>query len=168
MMVCLGNICRSTMAEALLNHKIKLANLQDSLYVESCGTSDYHVGDPPDKRTMRVLTENKITYKHLGQQLKKEHFEKFDYVLGMDSNNFREIRFLAIKNNLSEAAFIGLVRNFENGFFEDNYLEVADPYYEQGSAFNECYRILDKATDGLMTVLRAELAKKQSNPEAKI
>ena len=78
MFVCLGNICRPPMTEAILRHRVIERNL--AMETASCGTANYHIRDPPDPRTIEVLKKYNITINHKGQQLKSKDFEDYDYL----------------------------------------------------------------------------------------
>src|SRR5688572_5548040 len=95
--VCLGNICRSPLAEAIFKHKIKARGLESAIYADSCGTSNYHIGGNPDPRTIANAKKNGVAIDHCGRQLTVEDIETFDYVLAMDESNFKNIHRL-LKN----------------------------------------------------------------------
>ena len=96
--VCLGNICRSPMAEAIFTHEVSSQGLAQQVQCDSAGTSDYHPGDPPDARTLKVLQQHGIETTQQARQIKDEDFFSFDYILAMDqknlTNTMNEIRFL--------------------------------------------------------------------------
>ena len=79
--VCLGNICRSPMAEAIFNHKVKEKGLSDQYKGDSAGTANYHIGDQPDPRTVETVAKNGIKIHHYGQQFQRSHADEFDYLI---------------------------------------------------------------------------------------
>jgi len=90
--VCLGNICRSPLIEAVFKHRIaQLGIAQDFAAVDSCGTAAYHVGDDPDERSAETCAKHGVPIKHKGRQLTAEDFDAFDYIFGMDKSNIENI-----------------------------------------------------------------------------
>ena len=92
--VCLGNICRSPMAEAVFAHKVKAAGLEDVIEADSAGTGDWHVGERPHRGTRALLKERKIDYAHAARLVTLRDLNTFDYVLTMDSQNLANVRAL--------------------------------------------------------------------------
>src|SRR5437762_1508755 len=90
--VCLGNICRSPMAEGVFRHLVKEAGLQDKIEVDSCGTGSWHIGEPAHSGTQRVLAKHGMDYKHEARQLCNADLTDADYLVAMDSDNLRGIR----------------------------------------------------------------------------
>jgi len=147
--VCLGNICRSPMAEAIFNHKIDKKGLKSHLIADSAGTADYHVGEDPDPRTVETVQKKNIFIHHKGQQFKKNHSSEFDYLIAMDSSN---------KNNmLTELGGqaddkVYMMRDFdpiEKG-------DVPDPWYGGMNGFDKVYDILDRSIDNFIEFLKKE------------
>ena len=90
--VCFGNICRSPMAEAVFRDLVKKQNLTSNIAVDSAATSSWQIGFPPHAGTLEILKRNNISYNGLrGRRLKKEDFWKFDYIIGMDESNIKNI-----------------------------------------------------------------------------
>src|SRR5688572_24744882 len=89
--VCLGNICRSPLAEAIFKDKISKRGLDHLVEAASCGTANYHVGDSPDHRTIANARKNGITIEHVGQQLQAEHLSEYTFILAMDQSNYQNI-----------------------------------------------------------------------------
>ena len=149
--VCLGNICRSPMAEAIFFNKVSEAGFQDRIETDSCGTASYHIGENPDHRTLKILGSNDIFVSHKVRQLNSRDFFDFDYILAMDNANLEEI----LKAKPSGAsAHIHLMRDFdpnpENG-------EVPDPYYGSEKGFQNVFDILDRSTNYLFEKISAKL-----------
>lgn len=148
--VCLGNICRSPLAEAIFKNKVKQKGLEQVVFADSCGTSNYHIGDSPDPRTIANATKNGIVIEHCGRQLGEEDLEKFDLILAMDKSNYQNI--LRLPNSSNFAKKVMLMREFdpvEKG-------EVPDPYHGGEKGFQEVYDILDRSMENLIHHLRKE------------
>ncbi|HMJ71272.1 MAG TPA: low molecular weight protein-tyrosine-phosphatase [Cyclobacteriaceae bacterium] len=141
--VCLGNICRSPLAEAIFIHKVKAKNLTHLYYTESCGTANYHIGDRPDHRTIRNAEKNGVLIDHLGRQLCEADFEKFDEIFVMDRSNF---------NNAARVAGVHksklkLMRSFDPHGIDE---EVPDPYYGEEKDFQNVFDILDRSIEAYL------------------
>lgn len=141
-MVCLGNICRSPLAEGIMLKLIKERGLQ--LEVDSAGTSNYHIGEAPDKRTIRNAAQHGVDLKPLrARQFSVEDFDHFDRIYVMDHSNRRNVLALA-SNELHQQKVQLLLNELHPG--ED--LEVPDPYFggEQGfeDVFNMVYAACEK------------------------
>ncbi|WP_333819525.1 low molecular weight protein-tyrosine-phosphatase [Ohtaekwangia sp.] len=140
--VCLGNICRSPLAEAVFKHKIKGTALEKIVKADSCGTSNYHIGDIPDSRTIANAKKNGVEIDHYGRQLCTNDLEQFDYILAMDNSNYQNILRLAHASHHSDK--VQLMRNFDP---QGKGLEVPDPYYGGERGFQEVFDILDRSMD---------------------
>src|SRR5690349_9868133 len=93
--VCLGNICRSPMAEALFRHLVAQAGLSDRIVADSAGTGAWHTGEPPHHGTRRVLRERGIDYSHRARVIAPDDFTHFDYIVALDSENLADLRAMA-------------------------------------------------------------------------
>jgi len=145
--VCLGNICRSPLAEAIFKHKIKEKKLESFFEAESCGTANYHIGDTPDPRTIRNAKKNGITIDHLGRQLCTADFDEFDYIYVMDKSNRENSLRLAQQKHHSKVI---LMRTFDTiGKGED----VPDPWSGGEEGFQEVFEILNRSIDQLVNKL---------------
>jgi len=150
--VCLGNICRSPLAEAIFLHKIKEKGLQKNFMASSCGTANYHIGDPPDPRTIRNASKNGIEIQHACRQISNSDLVDFDLIIPMDKSNYHAI--LSLKEGSLCAHKIFLMREFDNrGRGED----VPDPYYGSEREFQEVFEILERSTEGLIAHLQRTL-----------
>jgi protein-tyrosine phosphatase len=89
--VCLGNICRSPSAENIMNHLIQQRQLTDQVVCDSAGTSSYHIGSPPDRRMASAALRHGITLRGQARQFVPEDFQRFDWILAMDRDNYRDI-----------------------------------------------------------------------------
>jgi protein-tyrosine phosphatase len=148
--VCLGNICRSPLAEAIFNHKIKKHNLVHKFCSDSCGTSDYHIGELPDERTIDCAVKNQITIKHRARQINRVDLREFHYLIAMDYANKNNIKELLNGNGMDHER-VFLIREFQP---EAQKLEVPDPYYGGEEGFEEVYTILDDAIEYFLEHLR--------------
>lgn len=144
--VCLGNICRSPLAEAIFNHKIQALGLSRKVKSDSAGTSDYHIGELADERTIRCANRKGLKITHRGRQVNRTDFRDFDYIIAMDDTNLRNLQ--AQKDNYKFAnKQIYLMRDFVPG---SEGLAVPDPYYGSDEAFDEIFQILDESIDSFL------------------
>lgn len=140
--VCLGNICRSPLAEAIFAHKVRAKGLTHLYYAESCGTANYHIGDRPDHRTIRNAEKNGVLIDHFGRQLCTEDFEKFDEILVMDRSNFNN----ALRVAGPHKGKVKLMRAFD----PHGEGEVPDPYYGGEEDFQNVFDILDRSIEAYL------------------
>lgn len=150
--VCLGNICRSPLAEAIFNQKVKALGLSQNFKCDSCGTSDYHIGELPDERTIACAKRHQIPIDHRARQLNRVDAREFDYILAMDHSNKKNIELDMEKYRLSHDN-IFLIREFQPN--SDN-LDVPDPYYGGEEGFENVYKILDESIDHFLEYLKVE------------
>lgn len=143
--VCLGNICRSPLAEAIFRHKVASRNLEHLFDIDSCGTSNYHIGDIPDARTFAIATKHGIKMDHTVRQFTAEDLEGYDYIFAMDKNNFKNILAMAGGDTHKQKVF--LMRQYDPlGKGE----EVPDPYWGNEKEFQDVFDILDRSIDGFL------------------
>lgn len=140
--VCLGNICRSPLAEAIFKAKISNLGLDDLVEADSCGTANYHIGDRPDHRTIANARKNGIEIDHFGNQLSSQHLDEYDFILAMDQSNHQNI--LRLKGAEKHAQKISLMRSFDSDRDDD---AVPDPYYGNERDFQNVFDILDRSTN---------------------
>jgi len=155
--ICMGNYCRSPMAEALLRHKIAQAKLSHKISVDSAGTHGYHVGDRPHRSTQRELDKHGIPYDGIvGRELTEDDLATADYLLVMDTENLNDVRRFARETDYDEALdAIRLTMEFADDPNEaDGALDVPDPYYHKN--YDVVYKMLDDATTGLLAHIRRE------------
>lgn len=144
--VCLGNICRSPMAEAVMRHQLKEAGLASSVKVDSAGTGDWHVGKPPHQGTRQKLKEAGISDEGIqARQIKAHDLKQFDYVIVMDESNYQDVR------NLAETTDAPIYR-FVDFIPETSYQEVPDPYFT--GDFEETYQLMVSGCQGLIQQIR--------------
>lgn len=140
LMVCLGNICRSPLAEGILKHKIKEAGLDWE--VESAGTGSWHIGEAPDPRSQKIAKINGIDIsKQKAQKFIPEHFNQFDRIYVMDSSNFRDV--LQLAKTESHKNKVELIMNLVD---PGKNTAVPDPYYDD-KLYLTVYEMLDKACE---------------------
>lgn len=145
--VCLGNICRSPLAEAIFQSKVSRLDLADRFFVDSCGTSNYNLGCEPDPRTAANAKKNGVSVHHIARQLEPEDFAAFDKILVMDRRNLRDA--MSVSNEQYHSK-ISLVRDFDPLGPGD----VPDPYYGTEKDFQAVFEILDRTVDNLLSDLQ--------------
>lgn len=147
--VCMGNICRSPTAEAVFRHYVDQAGLTDRIRIDSAGTHDYHIGEPPDPRTRQAASRRGYDMAALrGRQVGVADFSRFDYVLAMDENNLSILKRLRPQN---AGAHLGLFLEFAQRHDER---EVPDPYYGGESGFERVLDMVEDAAEGLLGHIR--------------
>ena len=143
LMVCLGNICRSPLAEGILRRKIEAQSLPWT--VDSAGTAAYHVGETPDPRSVAVARAHGIDIlDQRGRQLKTGDFDRFDLILTMDSSNYQNA--LRLARNDADRAKVRLIMNYAE---PGKNISVPDPYWDN-NGFEGVYQMLDQACDALI------------------
>jgi len=144
LMVCLGNICRSPLADGLLKSKVNTFGLD--VVVDSAGTSSYHVGHPPDPRMRATARERGISIDELeARQFTVQDFNDFDLIYAMDRSNYQNIVDLARSEDDKSKVHLILNESHPN-----KNLEVPDPYFGGDEGFIEVFQILDEATDAII------------------
>lgn len=148
LMVCLGNICRSPMADGLMRKKVQEHGLD--VVVDSAGTGDWHVGDPPDSRMIETAKRNGVPIDDLrGRQFKVADFDEFDRIVVMDKSNFANVTKLA-----RDEKDVQKVELFLNLTHPGKDLEVPDPYFGGDEGFQDVFDMLDAGTDVLLKELK--------------
>jgi len=138
-MVCLGNICRSPMAEGIFRNRVEQAGKR--VIVDSCGTSDFHVGQTPDYRAVKTLQRNGIDISGLAaRQFDVEDFDNFDHIFVMDASNLMNL--LALARNQADKDKVSLL--LEEIYPGEN-RSVPDPYYGGIDGFKEVFEMLNNA-----------------------
>jgi protein-tyrosine phosphatase len=139
LMVCLGNICRSPLAEGIMLKLISENNI--NMRVDSAGTSDYHIDEAPDKRTITNAAKHDVDLKPLrARQFKASDFEKFDKIYVMDNSNMANV--LALATTEEQKAKVDLLLNASNPGMN---LEVPDPYFGGEQGFEDVFQMVYKA-----------------------
>lgn len=147
--VCLGNICRSPLAHAVFENKIKEKGLEDRFEVESCGTGAWHVGELPDKRMREEAQRHGIEMNHPARSLQVMDLEYYDLILPMDLSNKRELMVKSLPEFIDK---IQLFRTFDPETSDEN-AEVPDPYYGGKDSFKNVYEIVERTCDVLLEYL---------------
>ena len=146
LMVCLGNICRSPLAEGILQSKLP----KDKFEVDSAGTGGWHAGEQPDKRSISTAKNRGLDISNQrARQFKASDFDSFDYIYVMDMSNYKNV--VALSQNDSQKQKVKLILN---ELFPDENVEVPDPYYGRQDGFEQVYDMLDKACDIIVEKLK--------------
>ena len=140
-MVCLGNICRSPLAEGILRSKVN----PEQIFIDSAGTAAYHIGEPPDPRSISVALKYGIDLRsQKARKLILRDFMKFDRIYAMDEHNYQKIISLAQNDDDKKK-----VKMILNEVTPARNLSVPDPYYGGDQGFEEVYQMLDKACEAI-------------------
>lgn len=139
LMVCLGNICRSPLAEGLLASKLP----KDNFLVDSAGTGHWHIGKKPDDRSIAVARKNGLDIStQRGRQFTPADFDRFDYIYVMDHTNYADV--LAMAQNDDQKSKVKMILN---ELFPGENVDVPDPYYGSQFGFDSVYQMLDETCD---------------------
>jgi protein-tyrosine phosphatase len=137
LMVCLGNICRSPLAEGILKSKLP----KSTFLIDSAGTANYHVGNPPDPRSIAVGNKYGIDISNLrGRQFSVNDFDSFDLIYVMDESNYRNVISIARSDQDKNK-----VKYILNEIYPNQNYDVPDPYYGGDHGFENVYKMLDEA-----------------------
>ncbi|MBE2233417.1 MAG: low molecular weight phosphotyrosine protein phosphatase [Anaerolinea sp.] len=147
--ICLGNICRSPMAEAVFQNLVSEAGLAGQIEIDSAGTADWHSGERADRRTLAVLRQHAIPYDGRSRPVQPADLRRFDYLLAMDSQNAADLKRLAHSGAL-DGKLHRLLDFAPAGYPQD----VPDPYYD--GRFDYVYELVDAASRGLLAHIRQE------------
>lgn len=151
--VCLGNICRSPVAEGVFKELVRKSGLDGLIYCDSAGTAAYHTGSLPDKRMRKVALQNGIALTHHARQLSYDDFLEYNYIMAMDESNFDNIRKESFRANGSYLPDqqLYLYRMFDPQ--RGASLIVPDPYYDELPAFQEVYEIVRRSGSAFLDFL---------------
>lgn len=152
--VCLGNIVRSPLAENLFLHLARDAGVDHKYEVDSAGVSDYHAGEPPDSRMVRIAARHGLNYTGRGRQIQRNELDRFDLILAMDNANKEEL--LSLANSPAQRAKIRLLREFDPQ--GGPRAAVPDPYYGRQEGFEEVYQVVERSVRGLLEALEKDSA----------
>jgi len=145
LMVCLGNICRSPTAEAMLRQKVHEAGLDGRIEVDSAGTADYHVDSPPDRRAVAHGEGRGLKMKHLrGRKVSRDDFDRFDHILAMDEDNLANLQRIRPAESRAQVA---LLMSYAP---QAGSPEVPDPYYGGAEDFERVLDLVESAADGFI------------------
>lgn len=154
--VCLGNICRSPTAEAVMARLVADAGLAGAIELDSAGIGAWHVGSPPDERATAAAAARGIPMRGSARQVTAADFERFDLLVAMDAENQRALRALA--PDPAAAAKVRMLREFDPTLDGAASLDVPDPYYGAGDGFERVLDLVEAACAGLLAELRADPA----------
>ena len=146
--VCLGNICRSPTAEGVMRSLLREAGLEDEVEVDSAGTGDWHLGEPPDVRATAAARARGIVLEGEARQVSARDFERYDLLLAADRENLRHLRALAPDEQAR--AKVRLLREFDPDSDGAPDLDVPDPYYGGAVGFEDVLDLVDAACRGLL------------------
>ncbi|MDX1513738.1 MAG: low molecular weight protein-tyrosine-phosphatase [Gammaproteobacteria bacterium] len=150
--VCLGNICRSPLAQGVMEHQLKRAGLEDQVFVDSAGTAAYHVEEMPDSRAIEAAARRGIRIDgQRARQVNGDDFSAFDYICAMDADNLITLR---SRCPTDEEARLHLLMDFAPG---PGGQEVPDPYYGGEVGFEHALDLIDSAVEGLIQEIRSGL-----------
>lgn len=144
--VCLGNICRSPTAEAVMRKLVEAADLGAQVEVDSAGTGAWHVGEPPDRRARAAGRRRGLDVRGHARKVVVRDFESFHYVIAMDRSNRDDL--LRLAPNEAAGRKVAMLRSFDPNAPHD--AEVPDPYYGQGDGFERVLDICEAACRGLL------------------
>lgn len=162
--VCLGNICRSPIAEAVLRQQLEEAGLGEEVEVQSAGTAGYHVGEDADRRTNRVLAEHGYELDHTAQKFTAQMLRNADLVLVMDSSNYEDVRSLASLTESTTALAnedkIKMMLSFAPDATgkPDDVDDVPDPWYGNITDFEHVLALIEASTPAAVEYIRENLA----------
>jgi protein-tyrosine phosphatase len=146
LMVCLGNICRSPLAEGILHSKLP----SKDYFIDSAGTAGYHIGKQPDLRSIKVAKKHSIDISNQKcRQFSIADFDTFDYIYVMDMSNYKDIIALAPNDDAKQKVQLIL-----NEIFPNENAEVPDPYYGGEDGFEQVFQMLDKSCDAIVEKLK--------------
>lgn len=146
--VCLGNICRSPTVEAVCRQQLRERGWLDKVEVDSAGTAGYHIGEPPEPRTVRVGESRGYALADLrARQVQEEDFQRFDYILGMDASNVRFLQQLNPQTTASVELFLQFVAH-------PLHIEIPDPYYGRLSDFQKVVDLAEEGARRLLDILQ--------------
>ena len=147
----MGNICRSPAAEGAFRHCVEQAGLAEQILIDSAGTHNYHVGDPPDLRMQRAALKRGYDLSKLrGRQVAESDLIRFDYVLAMDNANLAILHRIAPPNTTTQ------VKLFLEYAHQHKHREVPDPYYGGADGFEQVLDMVEDAAQGLLQHIRLQ------------
>ena len=157
--VCLGNICRSPIAEAVLRDRIEVAGLSEKVLVDSAGTGDWHIGHEADPRSQAILAQNGYSLTHSARQITSDWMSEIDIILVMDSSNHLNVEALVRDSGFEPELY--LIRSFDPDLAHyDNLspeLDVPDPYYDRDNGFALVLKMIERAANEFVAGLPSRL-----------
>jgi len=155
--VCLGNICRSPLAEGIFLDLIEKRGLQAIISCDSSGTGSYHIGELPDKRTRKNAELNGIKLTHHARKFVVQDFYEFDFIIPMDESNLKNINSLKPHDSKAE---IFLMREFDT---KEKNKNVPDPYYGNAEEFEEVFQILNRCCTNFLRFINDQILKNEAS-----
>ncbi len=150
--VCLGNICRSPLAEALFKQKLDDHHVKHLFTADSAGTSDFHRGELPDTRTLKNAEKHGIEIQHLARQFTRRDFQNFDIIVTMDFSNRDNV--LALAQTEADRLKVKMLLDYSPGH---EGMEVPDPWFGGDEGFEQVFNLLNRATNDLLVNLIKEI-----------
>ena len=148
--VCMGNICRSPTAHAVFRKMVQDEGLAERILIDSAGTHAYHIGEPPDSRSLQTALRRGIDMADLrARKVERGDFSDYHYILAMDQDNLSNLRALVAQGTAS--ARVELIMNYAEDWSEQ---EVPDPYYGGAQGFERVFDMVEAASRGLLDALR--------------
>lgn len=152
----MGNICRSPTAEGVFRHRVASAGLSGRIAIDSAGTHDYHIGEPPDRRTQQAALGRGYDLSGLrGRQVEPGDFHEFDYILAMDQENLSNLQRICSSEQRHK---LNLFMEFSRGFKQR---EVPDPYFGGAQGFETVLDMVEDAAFGLLDTILARMSEER-------
>lgn len=142
--VCLGNICRSPLAEGVFKHLAKAAGRESEFHVESAGVGGWHVGETPDFRAQQVARNHGIRLESIAQKIHPRDLERFDLILALDEEIYNDLQRMA--TNPGQRSRIHMLRETDPQATQNR--DVPDPYYGNMADFEYCYQLIERSCKG--------------------
>ncbi|QDP39335.1 low molecular weight protein-tyrosine-phosphatase [Radiobacillus deserti] len=150
--LCLGNICRSPMAEAVFRHMIKEEGLEQNIIVDSAGIGDWHEGNPPHRGTQNILKKNQISFDGIvARQIKKQDKDDFHYIIAMDDQNIHDL------NEMIPNMQGVIVRKLTDYVADESVMSVPDPYFT--GDFDYTYELIKEGCRTFLEQIKQEIRK---------
>lgn len=147
--VCLGNICRSPAAEGIFKAMVRAERLDDKIYIDSAGTAGYHTGDLPDSRMRRHASRRGYTLDSMARRFTSNDFDKFDIIVVMDDNNYRDVMRMA--PDMDAEKKVHRMVEFSRKYGHDH---IPDPYYSGSDGFELVLDLLEDACENLLEKIK--------------
>ncbi len=150
--VCLGNICRSPLAQGVFEALVTKENCQNLVHIESAGTGNWHVGKPPDKRMQATARKNGVVLNSLARQFQSDDFDRFDIVIAMDQSNLMDLSALCSPSTAKKK--LRLFRSFDPEHISTQPLDVPDPYYGGDEGFDNVFNIVNRTSPKILEFIK--------------
>jgi protein-tyrosine phosphatase len=149
--VCLGNICRSPLAEGVFRHLVRERGLSAAYEIDSAGTGSWHVGEPADRRSAEVARRNGVALEGVAREVSTGDFDRFDWIIAMDRENLENLE--ALRGRKAGRARLRLLRDFDPDPGDG---EVPDPYYGGPAGFDHVFTLVKRSAGALLDRLEEE------------